>query len=158
MCIRDSPDATESDSDSQDTLCEKVTTNCCTTTRSNTNITPAVVASQSARPKIKIERIRWGALKDELEDVKSIPEGLWCPATSKSKPLGMNIAVTNVIKADRNKSNVKLISETPGTRLLQTYMNIKTPSGRIIKGRASTVRYSNEYQLRTSLALSLIHI
>ena len=141
--ISDNPDATESDSDSQDTLREKVTTNCCTTTRSNTNIPPAVVASQSARPKIKIERIRWGALKDELEDVKSIPEGLWCPATSKSKPLGMNIAVTNVIKTDRTNSNAKLISETPGTRLLQTYMNIKTPSGRIIKGRVQLDTQAN---------------
>ena len=136
----DNPDNT--DDDSADTSNPVTSSNCVTVTRSNVRITPAEVATHVATPKIKIEKIRWGAVKDRLEDMKSIPMGLWCPATSKNKPLGVT-CINNQKRAELNNSESRLASEKPNTRLLQAYMQIKTPNGEIIKGRVQLDTQSN---------------
>ena len=136
----DDPDDTDDDSSSASN--PVTSSNCITITRSNVRITPAEVATHVAPPKIKIEKIRWGAIKDRLEDMKSIPMGLWCPATSKNKPLGVT-CINNQKRAEFNDSESRLASEKPYTRLLQAYMQIKTPSGEIIKGRVQLDTQSN---------------
>ena len=62
------------------------------TKRTNTNISPAEVAAikPKARRPIRIEEpIRRGAFYYELfTDVLDLPKGLWCPATTKRRPVG----------------------------------------------------------------------
>ena len=138
--VSDNPDNTASDSYS---VSEEVTTsNCIRVTRSNVHITPAEVATHVATPKIKIDKIRWGAVRDRLEDMKSIPLGLWCPATRKPKPLGITF-VNKQRNTDHINPKSKLQSEEKHTRLLQAYMKIKTPDGKIIKGRVQLDTMSN---------------
>ena len=74
--------------------------------------------------------------------MKHIPLGLWCPATSKNKPVGIT-SVINQTSADQINFKSKLESETPKSRLLQAYVQIKTPSGEIIKGRVQLDTQSN---------------
>ena len=138
----DAAEKTDDDSDSVSTSDPVTSSNCITITRSNVRITPAEVATHVAPKKIKIEKTRWGAIKDRLEDMKSIPIGLWCPATSKNKPLGVT-CINNQKHADLNNLESRLASEKPNTRLLQAYMQIKTPSGEIIKGRVQLDTQSN---------------
>ena len=140
----DAADVTNSDTEeSGETLREVSNCNTCQTTRSNTVISPAAVAAHKATPKIKIERIRWGAIKDHLDDMRSIPDGLWCPATSRSRPIGMTMSINKQRNADRNKSSGKLVSEQTNTRLLQAYAEIQLPSGEIVKGRVQLDTQSN---------------
>ena len=143
--VSDNPDDTASDSGSAS---DEVTTSNCTTsnciriTRSNVRITPAEVATHVAIPKIKIDKIRWGAVKDRLEDMKSIPLGLWCPATRKPKPIGMTF-VNKKQNTDHTNTNSEFQSEKKHSRLLQAYMQIVTPDGKIVKGRVQLDTMSN---------------
>ena len=139
--VSDNPDNTASD-DSYSVSEEVTTSNCIRVTRSNVRITPAEVATHVATPKIKIDKIRWGAVRDRLEDMKSIPLGLWCPATRKPKPLGITF-VNKQRNTDHINPKSKLQSEEKHTRLLQAYMKIKTPDGKIIKGRVQLDTMSN---------------
>ena len=121
----DSAEGTEPDSDSVETLRGKVTTsNCVAVTRSNVHITPAEVATHVYKG-IKIERMHRRAIQEELRDIGNIPVGLWCPATSRKKPVGLTYVLNKTSDDPNNKS--RLESETPNSRLLQAYMQIRTP-------------------------------
>ncbi len=117
-------DATSTDSDadneeevSSSTCCN---THACYSARTNTKITPEQVAEHVTRKPICITRPRRGAILDMIDDILEIPDGLWCPATSKSRPIG-----TSHMSNHKQKSaiNEPLESETKNSRLLQAYVN-----------------------------------
>jgi len=108
-------------------------------TRTNTHISPEQVAKHSVNP-IKIERpVRRGAIIDLLSGVMEIPDGLWCPATSRIRPVGVSYPNR------KQKSAIKssLDSEVKGSRLLQAYMEYRAPDGTIQKGRVQIDTQSN---------------
>ena len=74
----DNPDETDGDTEVDGTedgeiIVQVISTNCVRVTRSNTKLTPTEVAEHKAPAKIKIERIRWGAVQDQLEDIRNRP-------------------------------------------------------------------------------------
>jgi len=75
-----------------------------------------------------------------ISDIMDIPDGLWCPATSKSRPVG-----TSYVSNHKQKStiNTPLESETKNNRLLQAYIQYRAPDGTIKKGRIQIDTQSN---------------
>ena len=135
-------DASSTDSDDSG---DEVSTGTCNmstsmrvTQRTNTHISPEQVAAH-VNP-IKIERpVRRGAVLDLLSGIMEIPDGLWCPATARVRPVG--ISYPN--RKQKPAIESSLDSETKGSRLLQAYMEYRAPDGSIQKGRVQIDTQSN---------------
>ena len=86
---------------------------------------------------------RRGAFYQELyTDVLDLPNELWCPASVLPRPIARTrIRITKLSK--KNKSSKRLMSETKGERLLQTYVQYRAPDGTIKRGRVEIDTMSN---------------
>ena len=85
-----------------------------------------------------------------VEDILDIPDGLWCPATSKTRPVGTSYMNNHKTKTTTN--NI-LESETKNSRLLQAYVQYRAPDGTTKRGRIQVDTQSNINYVLSKYAL-----
>ena len=102
------------------------------------------------------EPIRRGALDyfdyHIFTDILDLPNGLWCPATNHPRPVG-HTRLLNKTNDNADKSSSLRKSERHGHRLLQAYVDYRTPDGTIRKGRIQLDTQSNINYVKSEVAL-----